>query len=187
MAMTGLGNRGLRHDINITPYIDVLLVLLIIFMITAPMRKYDMQVRVPQPPPPPQQNMSKPDSIIVEMDLDHSITLNRRPVTIEELGPALASVFSTRTNKSMFVRGASSLPYGDVFKILDISKKAGAADIALLEKAEAGAGQHAQQAIGEHQQQNPGGGKLLADMARPSNARRSDTGAQSRRGSRQSR
>ena len=72
MAMTGLGNRGLRHDINITPYIDVLLVLLIIFMITAPMRKYDMQVRVPQPPPPPQQNMSKPDSIIVEMDLDHS-------------------------------------------------------------------------------------------------------------------
>jgi biopolymer transport protein ExbD len=170
MAMTGLGNKGLRHEINITPYIDVLLVLLIIFMVTAPMKKYEQPVRVPQPPPPQQQKMSKPDSIIVEMDLDHSITLNRRAVTIQELGPALASILSTRTNKSMFVRGASSLPYGDVFKILDISKKAGAADIALLEKAEAGPAQRAEGTAADPQPGGPVAGPLLADTAPPPGA-----------------
>lgn len=183
MAMTGLGNKGVRHDINITPYIDVLLVLLIIFMVTAPMRKYEQPVRVPQPPPP-SQKMSKPDSIIVEMDLDHSITLNRRPVTLEELGPALASVFSTRTNKSMFVRGASSLPYGDVFKILDISKKAGAADIALLEKVEAGQGQRAEEKAVNPKAGNTPAGQLLADTVVPASTRASVASARSRSASR---
>lgn len=134
MAMT-LGNKGYRSDINITPYIDVLLVLLIIFMINAPMKVAELPVRVPKPAPVKQQN-PKPDSLIVQMDIDHSITVNQQPVKIEELESTLRGILGRRINRNMFVRGATDLPYGDVFKVLDIAKKAGARDIALLEKTE---------------------------------------------------
>lgn len=134
MSMKVGGKKGLNADINITPYIDILLVLLIIFMMVAPLRQHDHQVRVPQPAPLTQPKDVKPDSIIVDIDLDHSVKLNNQPMTLEQLETTLTQVFSRRAVKNLFIRGDYSLAYGDVFVLLDIAKRSGASDIALLER-----------------------------------------------------
>lgn len=132
MSMT-LGNKKYKSDINITPYIDILLVLLIIFMTVTPLKQHEHPVRVPQPAPATQPKEVKPDSVIVDMDLDHSIKLNQQPITLSELETTLTEVFRRRAVKNLFIRGDAALPYGDVFVLLDIAKRSGVGDIALLE------------------------------------------------------
>ena len=129
-----VGKKGYQSDINITPYIDILLVLLIIFMMVAPLKQHEHPVRVPQPAPAIQPKDVKPDSIIIDMDLDHPIRLNQQPITLDKLESTLTEVFSRRAVKNLFIRGDSDLPYGDVFVLLDIAKRSGVADIALLEQ-----------------------------------------------------
>ncbi len=129
-----VGKKGVKSDINITPYIDILLVLLIIFMMVAPLKQHDHPVRVPQPAPLTQPKEVKPDSVIVDIDLDHNIMLNQQPITLDKLESTLSDIFSRRVVKNMFIRGDSSLPYGDIFVLMDIAKRSGVGDIALLEK-----------------------------------------------------
>jgi biopolymer transport protein TolR len=134
MSMNVGGKKGVVAQINITPYIDILLVLLIIFMMVAPLKQHDHPVRVPQPAPATQPKDVKPDSIIVDIDLDHTVKLNNQPITLTDLETTLTQVFARRAVKNMFIRGDASLPYGDVFILLDIAKRSGVGDIALLEK-----------------------------------------------------
>jgi biopolymer transport protein ExbD len=133
MAMI-VGKKGVNANINITPYIDILLVLLIIFMTTAPMKQHDHPIRIPQPASPTQPKDAKPDSIIVDIDLDHTVKLNMQPITLDKLESTLTEVFRRRATKNLFIRGDSSLPYGDVFVLMDIARRSGVGDIALLEK-----------------------------------------------------
>jgi biopolymer transport protein TolR len=128
-----VGKKGYNADINITPYIDILLVLLIIFMVATPMKKWDQEVRVPKPALQ-QPKEVKSDSVIVEVDLNHDIRINTMPVAFESLRTTLTNIFSSRVDKNMFIRGDPNLPYGFVFQVLDIAKNSGVKDIALLDK-----------------------------------------------------
>ena len=129
-----LGKKGVKSDINITPYIDILLVLLIIFMTVAPMKHHDHPIRLPQPALANQPKDVKPDAIIVDMELDHTVKLNTQPYTLDKLESTLTELFRRRASKNLFIRAESSLPYGDVFVLLDIARRSGVGDIALLEK-----------------------------------------------------
>jgi biopolymer transport protein ExbD len=124
---------GPKSDINITPYIDILLVLLIIFMVITPVRQMDLDVKVPQPPPPDQTNLPvDPSVIVVSVGDAAQIAVNQEPVDIGALGPKLQEIYSARANKNMFISASPKLPYGDVVKVIDIAKGAGVGDIGLI-------------------------------------------------------
>jgi biopolymer transport protein TolR len=131
MSMNVGKKKGAMSDINITPYIDILLVLLIIFMVITPIRQMDLDVKVPQTSndtggPP------DPSVIVVSVGEAAQIAVNQEPVTVANLGPKLQEIYSKRANKNMFVSASAKLPYGDVVRIIDIAKGAGVQDIGLL-------------------------------------------------------
>jgi biopolymer transport protein ExbD len=131
MAMKVGGKKGAMSDINITPYIDILLVLLIIFMVITPVRQMDLDVKVPQAS---QDTGGPPDPNVIVVSISESfqIAINQEQTTIGNLGAKLREIYSARANKNMFVSASPKLPYGDVVKIIDIAKGAGVGDIGLL-------------------------------------------------------
>jgi biopolymer transport protein ExbD len=143
MAMgSGGSGTGLSSDINVTPMIDVLLVLLIIFMITLPLsrRAFDVQVPPEQRPQPKQQRQS--DQIVLELRPDGSYAINTQPVPFEQLDAKLHEYYDQRPVKLMFIKGAPNRKYGEVVQAMDIARGAGVQVIAFTpaETPKAGAG-----------------------------------------------
>ena len=131
MAMKVGGKKGAMSDINITPYIDILLVLLIIFMVITPVRQMDLDVKVPQTSQD-EVGAIDPSVIVVSIGESARIAINNEETSIGNLGPKLQEIYSKRSNKNMFVSASAKLPYGDVVKVIDIAKGAGVGDIGLL-------------------------------------------------------
>jgi biopolymer transport protein TolR len=124
---------GPKSDINITPYIDILLVLLIIFMVITPVRQMDLDVKVPQTSQDEgQKNVVDPNVIVVSIGESAKIAINQEETTIAQLGVKLQDIYSKRANKNMFVSASAKLPYGDVVKVIDIAKGAGVGEVGLL-------------------------------------------------------
>lgn len=134
---------GPKSNINITPYIDILLVLLIIFMVIQPTTQYDLRARVPQDAPDlPPEVIVKSDAIVVSIDEGGVIRINQDPVTLDRLGARLFEIYSARSNKNMFVQADKELPFGDVIRVIDIAKGSGVGDVGLMleESADAAGG-----------------------------------------------
>jgi biopolymer transport protein TolR len=130
MSMKVGSGKGSMADINITPYIDILLVLLIIFMVITPVRQMDLDVKVPQTSQ--EQGAIDPSVIVVSIGESARIAINNEETSIVNLGAKLQDIYSKRSNKNMFVSASAKLPYGDVVKVIDIAKGAGVGDIGLL-------------------------------------------------------
>jgi biopolymer transport protein ExbD len=134
MAISSGTHSGPKSDINITPYIDILLVLLIIFMVIQPTSQYDLRARVPDKPPEdlPENVVVKSDAIVVAVSLDGEITINQDSVSLSQLGTRLFDIYSARANKNLFVQAHDELPFGTVIRVIDLAKGAGVGDIGLM-------------------------------------------------------
>jgi len=132
MGMSLGSKGGAMANINITPYIDILLVLLIIFMVITPVRQLDLEVKVPQAAADTGPSTPDPSVIVVSISDTAQIAINGLDQTLGQLGAELQRIYSERSNKNMFISASSKLPYGDVVRVIDIAKGAGVGDIGLV-------------------------------------------------------
>jgi biopolymer transport protein ExbD len=138
MAVGGSGT--VKSDINMTPMIDVLLVLIIIFMVITPLTPKGLEALVPQPPPPnAKPNESDLRTVVITIDAKHSMAVNSEPTDEAKLGGRLEEIFKTRAERVVFVKGDPSLDFQWVAKAIDIAHGAGIDKVGLMTaKVEAG-------------------------------------------------
>jgi biopolymer transport protein TolR len=141
MAMAVGGSKGgPRCDINMTPMIDILLVLLIIFMVITPLTPHGLEALAPEPPdkknqPPPDQDRT----VVIVIDKDKSMHINNEETDMDKLGPRLEQIFKTRAERVVFVKGDPDLEYQTVARAIDIAKGAQIDKVGLMTpKLEAG-------------------------------------------------
>ena len=140
MSMSTGGKGGPSSEINMTPMIDVLLVLIIIFMVITPLTPKGLEARVPQPPPP--NSPPPPDNdrtVVIIIEKDKSLKINAESVLFENLSKRLEDIFKTRAERVCFVKGDPDLEFQEVAKVIDVAKGVGIDQVGLMtKKVEAG-------------------------------------------------
>jgi biopolymer transport protein ExbD len=124
---------GPMVDINVTPMIDVLLVLIIIFMVITPLTPKGLEALVPQPPPPnQQQSESDQRTVVIIINRDKSMLINTEPTTLDTMGKRLEEIFKTRAERVVFVKGDGELEFETVAKAIDVAKGVGLDKVGLM-------------------------------------------------------
>ena len=125
MSMSAEGGGSLTNDINVTPMIDVLLVLLIIFMLVVPMSRKAVDLQLPDPTPTVAPANATSNQIVLEVGPDNHFAINKEVVPRERLSARLKEIFEPRPDKIIFVKGDSAVKYQDVIWAMDMSRGAG--------------------------------------------------------------
>ena len=125
MAMGGGGTEGLTNEINVTPMIDVLLVLLIIFMMVIPMSRKAIDLQLPDPTPDNTPQGPPPSQIVLEVLPGNVFKVNSQPIPRNDLQKRLKEIFDPRPDKIIFIKGDPTVKYADVIYAMDVARGAG--------------------------------------------------------------
>ncbi len=125
MGMSTGSSGGLNNEPNVTPMIDVLLVLLIIFMMVVPMSRKAIDTQLPDPNPAQVPASTNPDQIVLEVLPGEKFAINKEPVEKAQLLNRLKAIYDPRPDKVIFVKGDTTVKFQDVIFAMDVSRGAG--------------------------------------------------------------
>ena len=134
MAMHAQRTSTLTNEINVTPMIDVLLVLLIIFMMVIPMSRKAIDLQLPDPTPDNSSSGPPPSQIVLEVLPGNTFKINSQPVPMRDLARKLKEIYDPRPDKIIFVKGDPTVKYSDVIAAMDVARGSGVKVIAATPK-----------------------------------------------------